>query len=80
MVAFATRIDQPEVTPNSYFTDGSGLFRIVSTQSPDTDSWVELENCMTLEVRWYTHAQVMAMGLRAVCLAEAADPAEPTTT
>jgi hypothetical protein len=71
MVAFATRIDQPSVTPNSYFTDESGLFRIVSAQCPDEETWVELENCLTLEVRWYTIAQIAAMGLRTVELAEA---------
>jgi hypothetical protein len=73
MVAFATRIDQPSVTPNSYFTDDSGLFRIVRTHGPDEESWVELENCMTLEVRWYTLAQLCAMGLRTVEVAEAVD-------
>lgn len=59
----------------AYLTDGFALFCVVSALAvPVDESWIELENCMTLEARWYTQRQVNAMRLRNVL------PLEPASS
>jgi hypothetical protein len=55
------------VITGSYLTDGRRLFRVASQlDAGGRQGLVALEDCLTLEVRAYSHSQFGAMGLWAV--------------
>jgi hypothetical protein len=71
-MAFALPRSQPSppferLAPDTYLTDGRRLLRVVSHFDAGADSvYAALEDCLTLEVRPYSLAELGAMGLRPV--------------
>jgi hypothetical protein len=50
---------------DSYLTDGERLFRVVMPYTPvGRGAHVRLEDCLTLEIRSYTPAELYGMNLR----------------
>jgi len=55
------------LTPDSYLTDGTRLWRVVSRFGADAATmFASLEDCSTLEVRPYSSGEIDAMTLRMV--------------
>jgi hypothetical protein len=56
---------------DSYLTDGRRLFRVVSPFAATTEhAYASLEDCLTLEVRCYSPAELGEMRLRDVRTAQ----------
>lgn len=60
---------EPSLSPGSYLTDGTRLFRVVAKL---LDPWrgqvVELEDCVTLATSLYSPEELRALGVRPVHL------------
>lgn len=57
----------PQLSVDSYLTDGIRLFRVLAGGGADArHDFVALEDCMTLQIHAYSAPDLDAMGLRSV--------------
>lgn len=71
MLAFSLRrrgehLDQRQLIPGSYVTDGQRLFRVLSRLVTGHSTLVSIEDCLTLETRAYAASELKTMPLRPV--------------
>jgi len=60
------RLRSRDLAPDHYLTDGRRLFRVASSFVNDGSVLVVVEDCLTLDARAYTAAELEPMGVRPV--------------
>src|SRR5690242_5516239 len=59
-------LNQRQLIPGSYLTDGQRLFRVLSRLVNGRSTLVSIEDCLTLETRAYAASELGTMPLRPV--------------